>query len=785
MDIKVALKNGLSRNRDKADKAAARDAASRKTPEGEPIVSDAQELLLKAQKDAELAKAVARQAISQAFKTSEASVKRAETLAKAFDDALQGSMAPVHPEDKESGPASAHGRASRAGLAKKLLNNGQNPLNAISDMTRSFFTSKTIDAETRKDFYDLVVRRSRQLRELVDDLVREQAQRKIEKAIDEAKSDRIASKLAVQQAQEELKRIREEAEEEVRNAREEARKAKNEVEASRRDAEEAINLAKGWVEKAKNETTAEKKSAEVMVSRAEQQAMSRAALEVKKAMDEVQAAKEAAGLAVKRAEVEVQRTKKEAEEAKNRYYADLSVAQERARQEAEKVEAIKQQTQVALDRALAEATRAKEEVATTRRESQQAVARARDESQKAIEETELVKRRLQETVIQAQQQSYQDICAEMNRIKEEAETTKKAAYDAIVRAQEESRKAQEEAGAVKQAAEEGLARAMEESRKAKEEAEKTKQALQEVVARAQEENRKIKEDAETSIKLANEAMKRARQDIIGMTIGEITKTRQELEAASQDPRVIAESAGKATAPAPPEPEPSSHVDGDYVAAVLHEMRAPLHSISGFANLMLEDGVQDIKTQKEFLSIVVQQSESLNRLIDDLSGLLSPDGETFRIDKQMVSPQKLITEAVKGAQGTASQKKNVIILSLPNNLPPVEADGQRIKQVLLNLINNAVKFSAENNAITVRAEAQNNELLVQVKDHGIGIPPAEMPSVFDEHYRASNCGGAAGQGLGLHICKEIVEAHGGRIWAESLEGQGSTFSFALPLVIAGS
>ncbi len=786
MDIKVALKNGLSRNKSKADKSAGPvSGASPDSPENEPVVIDAQELLLKAQKDAELAKAVARQAMSQAFKKSEASVKRAETLARAFDDALQGSVAQGHRDDNDSGPAPQRDRTP-AGLAKKLLNSGQTQFNNISDMTKSFFMNKTIDAETRKDFYDLVIRQSKQLRELVDDMVREQAQRKIDKAIEEAKSDRIASKLAVQQAQEELKRIREEAEEAVRSAREEVRKAKNEAEASGKDAEEAINLAKGWVEQAKNETVAEKKSAEVMVSRAEQQAMSGAALEVKKAMDEVQAAKEAAGLAVKRAEAEVQKIKKEAEEVKNRYSADLTVAQDRARQETEKIEAIKQQAQVALERALAEATRAKEEAADACRESQQAISQARAESQKAIEEAELVKRRLQETVIQAQQQNYQDICAEMVKIKEEAETTKKAAYDAIVRAQEESRKAKEEAGMVKKAAEEGLARAMEESRRAKDEAEKTRQALQEVVARAQEESRKLKEEAETSIKLANDAMKRARQDIIGMTIGEITKTRHELEAASQDPRAILESVEKEPAPAPAAPEPSGHVDGDYVAAVLHEMRAPLHSISGFASLMLEDGVSDVKTQKEFLGIVVQQSESLNRLIDDLSGLLSPESEkTFQVDKEIVSPQKLITEAVQGAQVTALQKKNVIILSLPNNLPHLEVDGQRIKQVLLNLITNAVKFSSANNAITVRAEAHNNELLVQVKDHGIGIPPADMPSIFDEHYRAGNCGDATGQGLGLHICKEIVEAHGGRIWAESLEGQGSTFSFALPLVAPGS
>lgn len=786
MDIRVELKNSLSKNKSKTDVAVNAGAEiPQKISETDHIINDSQELLLKAQKDAELAKVVARQAISQAFKQSEASVKRAETLARAFDDALQGSVGQVRHEDEDSGAVQLNDGSVKSGLVKKLLNNGQNPLNAISDMTKSFFANKTVDAETKKDFYDLVIRQSKQLRELVDDLVKQQAQKRIDKAIEEAKSDRIASKLAVQQAQDEVIKIGEEAEEAVRRAQDEARKARSEAEASRKDAEEAINIARGWVDQAKNETMAEKKTAEVMVSQAQQRAMSQATVEVQKAKVEVEAAKEAAGLAIRRAEAETNKIKKEAEETRNQAQINLTLAQDRAQQEAEKVEMIKQQSRIAIDRAQAEAARAKEEAEIARRESQQAISRARGESQKAIEEAELVKRKLQETVIQAQQQTYHDICEEMNKVKEEAETTQKAAYEAIVRAQEESRQAKEGAEMVTKAAEEALGRAREESRIAKEEAEKAKQTILEVVGKAQEENRKVKEEAETSILMANEAMKRARQDIIGMTIGEITKTRQELEAASKDPSIMLDTTPKEATPVVEEPEQSGQIDGNYVAAVLHEMRAPLHSISGFASLMLEDGVSDTKTQKEFLSIVVQQSESLNRLIDDLSGLLSPDSETFRIDKEPVSPHKLITEAVQGAQGTALQKKNVIILSVPNTLPQIEADAQRIKQVLLNLITNAIKFSSDNNAIVVRAEVHDSELLIQVKDHGIGIPRAEMSAIFDKYYQATNRGDVEGQGLGLHICKEIVEAHGGRIWAESLEGQGSIFSLTLPLVPARS
>jgi signal transduction histidine kinase len=134
---------------------------------------------------------------------------------------------------------------------------------------------------------------------------------------------------------------------------------------------------------------------------------------------------------------------------------------------------------------------------------------------------------------------------------------------------------------------------------------------------------------------------------------------------------------------------------------------------------------------------------------------------------------------------ALQKKIVIILSIPGTLPAIEADGTRIKQVILNLITNAVKFSPENSAIIVRAEVRKDELLIQIKDRGTGIPHEELESVFEEGYRAANYGEVAGLGLGLHICWQIVTAHGGRIWAESLEGQGSTFSLALPLAPVNS
>jgi signal transduction histidine kinase len=134
--------------------------------------------------------------------------------------------------------------------------------------------------------------------------------------------------------------------------------------------------------------------------------------------------------------------------------------------------------------------------------------------------------------------------------------------------------------------------------------------------------------------------------------------------------------------------------------------------------------------------------------------------------------------------TAEQKKNVIAHNLSPALPEIEADAFRIKQVMINLLTNAIKFSPENHPIFVKAGVKGGELIVQVIDYGIGVPEKELTAIFEKYYKAENRGDIEGAGLGLYICQQIVNAHGGRIWAESIEGEGSTFSFSLPLAVTG-
>ncbi len=224
---------------------------------------------------------------------------------------------------------------------------------------------------------------------------------------------------------------------------------------------------------------------------------------------------------------------------------------------------------------------------------------------------------------------------------------------------------------------------------------------------------------------------------------------------------------------------------DFVAIASHELRTPIHNIRGFAKLLLDGKVQDAETQREFLSIMDEQSDHLARLVNDILDVSRMDAGRVTMRRETVGVDELVREAVAQFKSTAGEKAIAIETILPPHLPAVEGDRERLGQVLTNLVSNAIKFSPEHSTITVRAEASEDELVIAVQDEGIGIPAEALPRVFDQFYQVANSATRTqgGSGLGLYISKQIAQAHGGRIWAESELGKGSTFSFALPLKVA--
>ena len=221
---------------------------------------------------------------------------------------------------------------------------------------------------------------------------------------------------------------------------------------------------------------------------------------------------------------------------------------------------------------------------------------------------------------------------------------------------------------------------------------------------------------------------------------------------------------------------------DFLANASHELRTPLHSIQGFIKLLLDGNGPDPETQKEFLGIINEQSEHLGSLVDDLLDVSRIDAGHLELRRDRLLVDRVIHKTAQKLSNMASDKGIEFKIDVPPLLPAIEGDEERLAQVLTNLLHNAIKFSPDGGEIAVRAEVSGRELLVQVADRGNGIPKEAIPRLFDRFYQVdgSMTRSAGGSGLGLYISKQIVEAHHGRIWADSIVGEGSTFSFTLPL-----
>jgi PAS domain S-box-containing protein len=221
---------------------------------------------------------------------------------------------------------------------------------------------------------------------------------------------------------------------------------------------------------------------------------------------------------------------------------------------------------------------------------------------------------------------------------------------------------------------------------------------------------------------------------------------------------------------------------DFFSTISHELRTPLFSIQGFATILLEEQDLDAATQAEFLATIQRQAMQLSEMVNNLLDLSRIDEGKLDLEKESVAMRDLIHQTILKLQGFAHQRKVNLTSKLPPSLPMIMGDKQRLEQVLTNLIGNAIKFTSADGQVLVSAAHTANEVHVQVRDDGIGIPPEDMDQIFSRYYQGDNksARSAMGSGLGLHIAKKIIEEHGGRIWAESPGDRGSTFHFTLPL-----
>jgi two-component system phosphate regulon sensor histidine kinase PhoR len=220
---------------------------------------------------------------------------------------------------------------------------------------------------------------------------------------------------------------------------------------------------------------------------------------------------------------------------------------------------------------------------------------------------------------------------------------------------------------------------------------------------------------------------------------------------------------------------------DFVANVSHEFKTPLTAIQGFAETLLAGALEDPRNNRRFLEIIRDQATRLARLTDDLLKLARIEAGKLELEFLSVRPIELIDRCAETSLLKSSRKQITLEVAVPPGLPAMRGDASLLRDVLQNLLDNAIQYTPPGGSIRVSATSGAREAVITVDDTGIGIPLAEQERIFERFYRvdAARSREAGGTGLGLSIAKHIVEAHGGRLWVESEVGRGSRFSFSVP------
>ena len=221
---------------------------------------------------------------------------------------------------------------------------------------------------------------------------------------------------------------------------------------------------------------------------------------------------------------------------------------------------------------------------------------------------------------------------------------------------------------------------------------------------------------------------------------------------------------------------------NFLSTVSHELRTPLNSIKSFAEILL-DYEEDRPTQKEFLGIINQESDRLTRLINDVLDLSKIQAGRMQWKNEEIFVADAIVSVINSVRPLLDKAQLQLTIEIARELPPVISDQDRLVQVITNLLGNAIKFTSEGGRITVKAWSEHAQVIVGIKDSGIGIASENFQKIFETFGQVGDVlkDRPKGTGLGLPISKKIIENYKGKIWVESVLGQGSTFLFSLPAV----
>jgi signal transduction histidine kinase len=218
----------------------------------------------------------------------------------------------------------------------------------------------------------------------------------------------------------------------------------------------------------------------------------------------------------------------------------------------------------------------------------------------------------------------------------------------------------------------------------------------------------------------------------------------------------------------------------FVDTLSHELKTPLTSIIAAAGLLAEELETGDRSHQKLIQTIIHNANTLETRLAELLDIVKTGSGKLQLQLEPVDMKSLILGTCQQMSPLLQGKRQQLNTDLPDTVPIIHGDGQRLEQVLLNLLNNAAKFTPEGGHILVRARKNDADLVIDVRDDGIGIAREEQPRLFKPYSRlSSDRQRHPGLGLGLALAKQVVELHGGKIWVESEPGKGSTFSFSLP------
>jgi two-component system phosphate regulon sensor histidine kinase PhoR len=232
---------------------------------------------------------------------------------------------------------------------------------------------------------------------------------------------------------------------------------------------------------------------------------------------------------------------------------------------------------------------------------------------------------------------------------------------------------------------------------------------------------------------------------------------------------------------------------DFISNISHELRTPLASLKALVDTLRDGALEDPPAAQRFLNRIETEVDALTQMVQELLELSRIESGQVPLSLVPTPVAEVVIPPIERLRPQAQRANLRLGVDLSPALPHVLADTERVQQVVTNLVHNAIKFTRPGGQVRVRAyvevgdglspgaERHGPMVVVEVADTGVGIPIDDVPRIFERFYKADRARSGGGTGLGLAIAKHVVQGHGGHIWAESIEGQGSTFFFSLPAV----